>query len=272
MTVQYNATVTQRTDLFSGTMMIRVLPDEGVFTCEPGQYSVLGLQQGDARVAGTPDDLPIVAKLAGDFLIRRAYSITATHDSGEVEFLINLVGTGALTPRLFNLQKGGRLYLEPRASGIFTLGHSSGNRDLLLMATGSAIAPYLHMLHSELAERQDQLTTIVHAASVSWDLTFRGALEERASKYKNFSYFPTITDPERDLRWNGLTGPIEALLKSGELEEQLGMPLSPDRFDVFLTGSPMMIDPVTVELETRDFQTGPSSNPDTSIFVERYAW
>jgi len=272
MTVQYNATVTQRTDLVDGTMMIRVQPDDGPFPCEPGQYTILGLKQGDARVVGTPGDIPAVAQLSGDFLIRRAYSITAAHDSGEVEFLITLVGTGALTPRLFNLRKGGRLFMEPRASGIFTLGHSSGNRDLLLIATGSALAPYLHMLRDELGERQDQLTVIVHAAAVSWDLTFRGALEERAERYPNFSYFPTITDPGRDPRWGGRTGPVEALIKGGELEQELGLPLSPDRFDVFLSGSPTMIDPVTAELEALGFSIGPTTSPETSIFVERYSW
>ncbi len=41
------------------------------------------------------------------------------------------------------------------------------------------------------------------------------------------------------------------LLKSGQLEEQLGMPLTPDRFDVFLPGSPMMIDPILKEIDGR---------------------
>ena len=54
-------------------------------------------------------------------LIRRAYSIASSSLAREyMEFYVALVTTGALTPRLFTLRIGDRIWLGPKVTGMFT--------------------------------------------------------------------------------------------------------------------------------------------------------
>lgn len=270
MTSKYNATVTHRADLTPGTILLRVKLDQGAFDFEPGQYTVLGLHRSSPRIPDAPPDSSELLEKPGDPLIQRAYTITANSADNEMEFVISLVQTGSLTPRLFALKEGKRIHMEPRATGIFTLERSSGIRDLLLVATGPAIAPYLSMLRANFPESHEGQYVVIHAAAVSWDLAFRSSMEELDSQSVHFTYVPVITEPDRDPRWGGFTGSIKDLLADDELEDLLGLPIDPDRFDVFLSGSPDMIESVTAELEGRGFISGPSDDPDSTIFVERY--
>lgn len=264
----YNATVTQRASLTDDLMVLRVRLDGEPFSFEPGQYTVLGLRRSSPRIAEAGAE-PAGAE-PGDAMIRRAYSITSSSRDRELEFVITLVRSGSLTPRLFALREGSRLFVEPRAHGLFTLATSSGNRDLLLAATGSALAPYLSMLRSAFPPTPEHQVVVVHAAAVSWDLAFRAQLQTLDEASKHFTYLPVITEPQRDRQWQGLTGTIEKLLQSGEIEDQLGMPITPDRFDVFLSGYPHMIDAVQPVLEGRGFRAGDPRSPQCNLHVERY--
>ena len=268
MTTKYNATVTHCLDLVSGTRIIRVKPDGELFSFEPGQYTVLGLHRSSPRIADARPDAPVVSDEPGDPLIRRAYSITSNSGDDELEFVITLVRSGALTPRLFKLRAGARIYLGPDATGGFTLSRASGNRDLLLVATGTAVAPYLSMLRSEAPHDTEQQYVVVHAAAVSWDLAFRAQLEELALLTPNFTYLPVVTDP--DDHWKGLVGSVETLLADGEIEDELGLPVDPERFDAYLSGSPQMIEAVSQQLQQQGFVRGKETDPDTNIFVEWY--
>ena len=270
MTPDYNATVTLRVDLAPGTMVLRVKLDQGRFDYQAGQYTVLGLKRSSSRISDAVDDRPELKARPADHMIRRAYSITSNSVDDELEFVVTLVRSGDLTPRLFALKAGSRVYVEPRASGIFTLSASSGVRDLLLVCTGAALAPYLSMLRAGFPENAENQYVIVHAAAVSWDLVFRSQVEELSERSKHLTYLPTITDPARDASWGGLTGTVEALLAAGEIEDAIGMPLLPDRFDAFVAGSPQMVDAVSAELQARGFKAGPHDDQETNIIVERY--
>ena len=266
----HNATVKVVVPLNPETIVLRIELDGAPFPFEPGQYAVLGLPRSAPRLPGSLPDSTEVEHLPADQLIRRAYSITSNSKDRQLEFVVTLVRSGALSPRLFALEAGSRVHVEPRAAGTFTLGTSSGNRDLLLVATGSAIAPYLSMLKTKVPENPEHQYVVIHAAAVSWDLAFRAQLEALAEQSKHFAYFPLITAPERDKSWRGLVGAVEHLLKGGEFEDLLGLPITPERFDAYLAGSPEMIEAVTLELQGRGFQGGDPSNPGTNIHVERY--
>ncbi len=270
MSAEYNATVTLRVNLSPDTLVLRVKLDGAPFSFEPGQYTVLGLKRSEARVADAAPDSPDLAVKPADHLIRRAYAITSNSRDRELEFVVTLVRSGALSPRLHALAEGSRLHVEPRAAGVFTLQSSSGNRDLLLVATGSALAPYLAMIRSQFPGNREHQFVVVHAAAVSWDLAFRAQLEALAAQSKHLTYLPVISDPARDRTWQGLSGSLETLLRAGEIEDQLGMPISPERFDVFLSGAPQMIDALLPVLAERGFRAGDPAAPETSVHVERY--
>ncbi len=263
MAPDYNATVTLRADIAPDTMALRVKLDGDSFPYEPGQYTILGLRRSSPRVG---DALPENAELLqrpADYMIRRAYSITSNSGDDELEFVVTLVRSGDLTPRLFALREGSRVFVNPAAQGVFTLDASSGNRDLLLVATGSALAPYLSMIRTSFDETEEIKFVVVHAAGTSRDLAFRTQMDEMAAQTDRLTYIPTITHPEDDPDWDGLTGPVEKLLADGEIEDAVGMPVSPDHYDAFLSGAPEMIEAVTAALLDAGFDL-------EDIHAERY--
>ena len=115
----YNATVVGREAINPQLMILRVRADSGELSFTPGQFAVLGLQGKAPRAPEAEPD----AKLADpEKLIRRAYSIASTSlEKSYVEFYLTLVTSGELTPRLFALPHGARVFLGPKASGLFTL-------------------------------------------------------------------------------------------------------------------------------------------------------
>src|SRR5471030_2666354 len=121
----YNATVASLTLANEDLMVLRVKPDAGVHAHRPGQYSTLGMGTWEPRAPGCQDELPKPGEEKK--LIRRAYSISCSvlDDAGQLpeqanrdslEFYIVLVRQAekappALTPRLFMLKEGDRLFM-----------------------------------------------------------------------------------------------------------------------------------------------------------------
>ena len=287
MAVEYNATVSSRVEVAPGLIILRVAPDKLPFEFKAGQYVVLGLKPSEPRiyeaeaeaagvvavgaveaagvaapVAGTPESQKAVAAQATasaraaadpDRMIRRAYSIASESRADEyLEFYLTVVMSGELTPRLFNLKIRDRLYVGPKAVGVFTLDKAPG-KHILMIGTGTGLAPYMSMLRSELDCNGSRKFVIVHGARFSWDLGYRTELTGLARHCNNFHYMPVITRPQEDVTWRGRSGYLQNLVASGAIEEETGLPLTPDNFDVFLCGNPGMIETVIAWAESRGF-------------------
>lgn len=251
--LEYNATVVQRVEIAPGLVILRVVPDDRDFIFEAGQYTVLGLKRKEPRVMEADDADPGESQ-DPERMIRRAYSIASSSLSGEyVEFYLTLVSSGELTPRLFRLGLKDRLYIGPKATGIFTLGRVPQDRHLLLVATGTGLAPYMSMLRSELVCGGPRRFVILHGARYSWDLGYRTELTGLARHCGNVVYIPAISRPQDDPSWRGPSGYLQDLLFSGLIEERTGLPIAPERFHVFLCGNPAMIEAATARLTERGF-------------------
>lgn len=239
-TARYNATVVSREAINPELIILRVKPDGELFQFKPGQFAVLGLLGSAPRV---PEADPENPPPPPDKLIRRAYSIASSNlDRDHVEFYLTLVRSGELTPRLFALQVKDRLWLSPKASGLFTLDKARPDRNLLLVATGTGLAPYMSMLRTMLVREAGRQFVVLHGARHSWDLGYRAELQTLSRLRPNLVYLPSITRPEEDPHWSGLTGRIQTLLENGVVEKASGLPLDPDHFEVFLCGNPAMVD------------------------------
>ena len=95
-----NAVVTQRIEVAPGLFILQVVPDGWPLPpFRPGQFAVLGLPPEAPRhpLADPTDDPPPKPGA----LIRRSYSIASSSaDQQYLEFYLNLVRSGSLTPRL----------------------------------------------------------------------------------------------------------------------------------------------------------------------------
>jgi ferredoxin--NADP+ reductase len=259
--------VTGREEINPQLIVLRVQPDGELFPFNPGQFAVLGLLAGEPRVpeADAEESAPDPGKL-----IRRAYSIASSSvERRYVEFYLTLVNTGELTPRLFALRHGSRLFLSPKASGLFTLDRVPSGKAVILIATGTGLAPYMSMLRTMLIHESERKFVVLHGARCSWDLGYRAELESLARIRPNFIYIPSITRPEQDPHFRGPTGRIQNLLEQGVVESLSGLPLDPARSDVFLCGNPDMIRLVKELLQARGFVADQGKESGT-IHVEEY--
>jgi len=263
----YNATVVGREEINPQLVILRVRPDAEMFEFKPGQFGVLGMLGSAPRVAeAAPEEPPSEP----DKLIRRAYSIASTSlERRYAEFYLTLIASGQLTPRLFALAHGGRVFLGPKASGIFTLDRVPPAKAVVLIATGTGLAPYVSMLRTMLVGEDQRQFVVLHGARHSWDLGYRGELESLARLRPNFTYIPSITRPDQDPHFHGYVGRIQTLMQQGVIEQESGVVLDPQHTEVFLCGNPEMVKTAIAALEGRGFATKNGSAPAT-IHVEEY--
>lgn len=263
----YNATVVGREEINPQLVVLRVQPDGDLFEFKPGQFAVLGLLGSAARVPEAAAEEPVSPP---DKVIRRAYSIASSSvERRYLEFYLTLVTSGQLSPRLFALKHGSRLFLGQKASGVFTLDRVPAGKAALLIATGTGLAPYVSMLRTMLVDDTQRRFVVVHGARYSWDLGYRGELESLARIRRNFTYIPSITRPDQDPTYRGRTGRIQTLLEEGVVEKESGVALDPAQTDVFLCGNPEMVRTVKAMLEARGFKADHGKEIGT-IHVEEY--
>jgi len=268
MPAELNATITKRAEVSHGLLVLQVRPNSQLPEFQPGQYTVLGLPGSAQRVEYSepePDD----DRPDPDKLIKRAYSISSSSLQGDyLEFYVALVTTGALTPRLFALRQGDRVWLGNKITGMFTLNDVPPGRNILLVATGTGLAPYMSMLRS--AYRfEERKTLVIHGARVSWDLGYRNTLQGFASTRPHFHYLPIVDAIDHDPDWKGRVGRVSDYFNDGTVESLLGHPLDPQRLAVFLCGNPAMIESMQEMLEAKGFTVHSRKKPG-SIFVENY--
>jgi ferredoxin--NADP+ reductase len=235
---QLNATLVRRQDLHPELSIVRVRPDQGpVPPFRPGQFVTIGLPLEPAEHSSPK-------------LTQRPFSVTSAPGMRDyVELYVNLVREGALTPRLWTMHEGGRLYLKPVAGGTFTLDEVPSGKDLVMVATGTGLGPYISMLRHFRGEDRWRKFVIIHGVRKVADLGHRDELEAAAKSDASVLYLPTVTREG----WPGLRGRVQDVLFTDLYPRRVGAPLSPEQCHVFLCGNPKMVEAVESELVARGF-------------------
>jgi ferredoxin--NADP+ reductase len=256
---QYNATVESVHRVHSDLRIIRVVPDGGVPSFEPGQYITLGVGNWEARIPGV--DMEQLDVVHENRLAKRAYSISCSifTEGGQLrrpkefpylEFYVALVRHGvrrapALTPRLFALNAGSRLFMNSRAAGQYTLAPVGPGDDVFFFATGTGEAPHNAMI-TELLCRQHR-GRIVNAVSVRYrhDAAYRECHAELMRRFANYFFCLLTTREPNSTGSQGSSSRgahrLQELVQTGSLERESGVLLDPSRSHVFLCGNPDMI-------------------------------
>lgn len=267
-----NAILARRIEVAPGLCIFRIAPDGWTlpqFT--PGQYAVIGLPASAPRTPLSDPEERKDGDGGPDRLIRRAYSIASSSLAREhVELYANLVPSGELTPRLFALEPGGRLWLGKKFTGLFTLREAPAWAHVVMIATGTGLAPYMSMLRTELECGGRRRFAVLHGARHSWDLGYSSELGTMQRLCPSFTYVPSVSRPGEELvPWSGARGRVQELWKSGVLARAWGFRPTPKDTHVFLCGNPGMIDEMTRLLEGEGFRVHERLAPG-QIHVERY--
>src|SRR5437763_4612861 len=81
-------------------------------------------------------------------VLERAFSIVSSPYEPELEFFIERVPEGALSPQLHRLQVGDCVFMRKNAKGIFNIDVKSGHSAHFLVSTVTGIAPYISMIRT----------------------------------------------------------------------------------------------------------------------------
>ena len=267
---ELNAIIAQRHEVGQGVWVVYVVPEGwSLPPFEAGQYATLGLPGTAPRWKGAEPEPPVKDP---EKLIKRAYSIVSSpHESDHLEFYLVLINNGSLTPRLYNLRPGDRVWLSPKIIGTFVLKRAPADANLVFVATGTGIAPYVSMLRTILAPNMKRKIALFHGVRVSQDLGYMKEMLAIQRVCPNFSYVPTVSRPQSDVvPWKGKTGYVQQVLESGVLKEKWGFAPKPDDTHFFLCGSPGMIESMVKVLSRDGFAEHTRAHPHGQIHLERY--
>lgn len=261
---KYNATVIGKILLTTDLMILRLKTDEPRDEFKAGQYTTIGLFGKESRSMNSSVPLEDVPD---NFMIKRPYSIaSADNETRDFEFYISQVKSGQLTPRLFNLSQGDRMWIDDKILGVFSLNDTPPKNNIVMIATGTGLAPYISFLRSHLTDHPDTHLAIIHGAAYQWDLGYYSELNFIQNMFKNFHYFPTLL--KADHSWTGLKGYIEKHLESNLLES-VGIEVSPEKTHFFLCGNPKMVDSVTHFLSKYNYTIHKENCPG-ALHIEEY--
>jgi ferredoxin--NADP+ reductase len=220
----YQVRVVSRRDLSPDLWVIRV-ERNSEFHFVAGQYATLG-------------------EPAKGKLIERAYSIVSSPYESELEFFIELVQQGQLTPHLHSRKPGDILTCRRIAKGRFTLDLKSGRTKHLLLATVTGIAPYVSYIRTLYADwKKGQMPGehklyVVHGASRSKEFGYREELGRVAAETTWLKYLPTVSRPWEETFWKGEVGRVDDVIrKYTDLWS-----LEPEKTSAYLCGHPNMVE------------------------------
>lgn len=266
-----NARLIRREELGPGNVVLRVVPEGwGLPPFVPGQYTVLGMPASAPRSPLCDPDTEPPAK--PEKLIKRAYSIASSSVQAEyLEFYVATVRSGALTPRLYNLGIGDRLWMSPKIVGHMTLEKVPPGADVILIATGTGLAPYMSMVRTLVQSGGiDRRIAVIHGARHSWDLGYQAELQTLAALSPSFTYVPVISEPAKEpAEWRGMTGFVLDAWDRGPIAARWGGRPVPGPTHVFLCGHPQMIESALVFLGDLGYRQDGRDAPGT-IHFESY--
>ena len=223
-----------------------------------GQFAMIGLE-----VEGRP--------------LIRAYSMASANHEEELEFFSIKVPDGPLTSRLQKIRQGDTILVGRKATGTLVTDNLIAGQRLLLLSTGTGLAPFASLLKDpDVYERCEQIV-LVHGCRQVSELAFG---EELVAKLRDdelfgpllsgkLSYYPTVTrEPFRN------RGRITDLITSGQLFCEIGqkeLDVKTDR--IMMCGSPAMLEELKHMFESCGFVEGNHSQPGHFViekaFVER---
>lgn len=265
-----NATIVARRDLNARVAILHVRPDSGaVAPFVPGQFVQLGLPADPPALA--PGDRPDTSPSTRTRLVKRSYSIaSAPHERAAYELCVAFVEQGKLTPKLQPLSVGARVWHDAIPKGHFTMESVPDGLDLVFVATGTGVAPFVSMWRAyRTLPLRFRHFVVVHGAREASDLAYDDELTAAAKSDARFRYIPVLSREPAGNAWEGLRGRVQVALEAASFASRAGFALETASARVFLCGNPEMIEQVRAQLALRGFTPDTPKTPG-NVHFERY--
>ncbi|MBW7874958.1 MAG: ferredoxin--NADP reductase [Candidatus Cloacimonetes bacterium] len=247
----YNATVLSARYPQKNLLILRVKPDKEIPPYKPGQYFTLGLGYWEPRIMGSGTET--LKENQESRLCKRPYSLSdpiliesklVESLPKHLEFYVALVEptsenpAPALTPRLFYLKGGERIFISEKAMGHYTLDLLNGvlPDQILFASTGTGEAPHNSMIRFLLANGYQGKILHVTCSRRQEDHCYFETHKELESLYKGYKTLALSTrEPNQKKLY------IQDLISQNLLMDMAGFDLKPETTHVFLCGNPSMV-------------------------------
>ena len=171
--------------------------------------------------------------------VQRAYSYVNAPADANLEFYLVTVPEGKLSPRLNQLRPGSDVMVTKEAAGFFVLDEVPDCDTLWMLATGTAIGPYLSILQQGVGLERFNNLVLVHAARFARDLSYLPLMQQLQQRYNGKLRIQTVVSREETP--GSLTGRVPALIEDGRLEAAIGLTIDAETSHVMLCGNPQMV-------------------------------
>lgn len=199
--------------------------------------------------------------------IGRPYSFVNAPHEPLVEIYFNIVPEGPLSPRLADLAAGERLWLTRQANGFLVLSEVPPARELWMLATGTAIGPFLSILKTDTPWQRFDRVVLAHGVRSREELAYRELIHQLIEEHgSQLCYVPILS---RDAAPGALQGRIPAQITRGALEAVCELSLNPQTAHVMLCGNSNMIEDTSKVLHERGFRKHRRREPG-HISTEKY--
>lgn len=225
-----SAEVISRREITSNLRIIKIRPEIKI-KFQPGQYCTLCL------------DRPC-----------RPYSIASSPEEDFLEFFIELIDGGELTPKLWELEPGDKLKIFPNPKGKFIFDPACQFKNHFFVSTVTGIAPFISMVRYAAVTGQwyDKKIFIFQGASYQDELGYVGEL----SQADFYQYFPTVSRPldVRNAGWQGQTGRVNNVFLNFLKFAQKEKKIQPADTLIYVCGHPGMIEDIRSKTEKMAFE------------------
>ena len=257
--MENNATVIAKEKITDNLIIYRVKPDVDIPDFTPGQYVALGMMPDAQRPADFP---PEATPQKEGRIIRRTYSIASTPmDKDAFEFYLAIVPDGSLSARICCLEEGDRIYCAPKVTGKFTLDPIPDQANLVMIATGTGVAPFLSMLRTKSTWDKLEKITLIYGIRYTDDIAYLDELDQYQKDFPQFNYLLTVS--RADSAWTGDTGYVQNYITSDKVN------LNPETDHIMLCGNPAMIEDLQKILAEKGF-TEHTRKQAGNLHLEKY--
>ena len=204
--------------------------------------------------------------------VYRAYSIASPSWDDELEFFSIKVPDGPLTQHLQKIRIGDVILMRKKPTGTLVNDALLPGKRLYLFSTGTGIAPFASILRDPETYEKFHHIVLTHTCRLVSELKYGEELVELTRDDPlvgeftegRLIYYPSVTRDRFER-----TGRITNLIKSGQLNREIGLPqLSPGEDRAMICGSMAMLRDTKAIMEGMGMVEGANSAP-ADFVVER---
>ncbi len=223
---RFTTTLTKNEFISPNTKLFRLdfKPGEG-FNYLAGQFAMISLKDPTGKE------------------VKRAYSFaSAPFEKGHTDYCIKIVPGGAVSDPLSKMPLGSAVEIIA-PYGKFVV--SDFDRDLLMIAAGTGIAPFRGMIKQLLHDGFKRTIILLYGFHSEKDYLFRDELESLARKNPNLIIYPTASTPSDPAKWRFDVGRVNTIVEKY---------VSDANFNTFVCGPPAMVKDTVAELKKANFE------------------